>query len=446
MEVRAITKNVRISPQKAGDFSHTIQGKKVMDALAMTELCPRKTARLFAKTLRSALANAENNCELKREDLIVKMAVANPGPNNDACFPSITMVGQIMEAVLSGRYDTHKIAILMTQTGGCCRASNYVGFIRHALDKVDMSYIPVISLNFVGMEKNEGFKIPIKAVFKAVRAIAYGDLLMKCLYRTRPYEKEKGSAEALWKKWRDIAIDNLLGKKGRMSYKKICKGIVQDFDNLPLNEDLIKPRVGVVGEILVKYMPLANNHLVDLLESEGAEVKVPDFLDFFSYSVYNSEYKHKFFGFKATSLLISKIGVRTIERLRSPATKALKKSKRFDAPIDIRQVAKMAKPFLSIGNQYGEGWFLAGEMLELIEHGTPNIVCIQPFACLPNHVVGKGVIKRIRSEYPDSNIVAVDYDPGASEVNQLNRIKLMLSVAKKKIKDDAKIDLEKENV
>lgn len=366
--------------------------------------------------------------------------------NNDACFPSITMVGQIMEAVLSGRYDTHKIAILMTQTGGCCRASNYVGFIRHALDKADMSYIPVISLNFVGMEKNEGFKIPIKAVFKAVRAIAYGDLLMKCLYRTRPYEKEKGSAEALWKKWRDIAIDNLLGKKGRMSYKKICKGIVEDFDNLPLNEDLIKPRVGIVGEILVKYMPLANNHLVDLLESEGAEVKVPDFLDFFSYSVYNSEYKHKFFGFKATSLLISKIGVRTIERLRSPATKALKKSKRFDAPIDIRQVAKMAKPFLSIGNQYGEGWFLAGEMLELIEHGTPNIVCIQPFACLPNHVVGKGVIKRIRSEYPDSNIVAVDYDPGASEVNQLNRIKLMLSVAKKKIKDDAKIDLEKENV
>ena len=231
-----------------------------------------------------------------------------------------------------------------------------------------------------------------------------------------------------------------------MSYKKICKGIVEDFDNLPLNEDLIKPRVGIVGEILVKYTPLANNHLVDLLESEGAEVKVPDFLDFFSYSVYNSEYKHKFFGFKATSLLISKIGVRTIERLRSPATKALKKSKRFDAPIDIRQVAKMAKPFLSIGNQYGEGWFLAGEMLELIEHGTPNIVCIQPFACLPNHVVGKGVIKRIRSEYPDSNIVAVDYDPGASEVNQLNRIKLMLSVAKKKIKDDAKIDLEKENV
>ncbi|MBQ8545651.1 MAG: 2-hydroxyacyl-CoA dehydratase [Clostridia bacterium] len=358
--------------------------------------------------------------------------------NNDACFPSITMVGQIMEAVLSGRYDTHKLAIIMTQTGGCCRASNYVGFIRRALDKVGMSYIPVISLNMSGMEKNEGFKIPLPALFKAVKAVVYGDLMMKCLYRTRPYEKEKGSAEALWQKWKNICVASLLGKKGKMSYKKICRGIVEDFDNLPLNEELKKPRVGIVGEILVKYMPLANNHLVDLLESEGAEVKVPDFLDFFSYCVYNSEYKHKFFGFKLTSLLIAKVGVGAIEKLRSPATKALKRSKHFDAPTDIRKVAKMAKPFLSIGNQYGEGWFLAGEMLELIEQGAPNIVCIQPFACLPNHVVGKGVIKRIRGAHPEANIVAIDYDPGASEVNQLNRIKLMLSVAKKNIKDDEK--------
>ncbi|MBE6663849.1 MAG: 2-hydroxyglutaryl-CoA dehydratase [Ruminococcaceae bacterium] len=356
--------------------------------------------------------------------------------NNDACFPSITMVGQIMEAVLSGKYDTHKLAVLMTQTGGCCRASNYVGFIRRALDKVGMSYIPVISLNLGGIEKNEGFKIPLPALFKAIKAVVYGDLLMKCLYRTRPYEKEKGSANALWQKWKSICVDNLLNKKGKRSYKKICKGIVEDFDTLPINEDVIKPRVGVVGEILVKYMPLANNHLVDLLESEGAEVKVPDFLDFFSYCVYNSEYKHKFFGFKASSLVISKLGVGAIEKLRMPATKALKRSKRFDAPMDIRRVAKMAKPFLSIGNQYGEGWFLCGEMLELIEHGTPNIVCIQPFACLPNHVVGKGVIKRIRIAHPEANIVAVDYDPGASEVNQLNRIKLMLSVARKNIKNE----------
>lgn len=358
--------------------------------------------------------------------------------NNDACFPSITIVGQMMDAVLSGKYDTHKLAILMTQTGGCCRASNYVSFIRRALDKVGMSYIPVISLNMVGLEKNEGFKIPIKGLLGAIRAFIYGDILMKCLYRTRPYEKEKGSAEALRQKWNKICIDELTKKKSKYSYKQICRGIVKDFDNLPLNEDVKKPRVGIVGEILVKYMPLANNNLVSQLESEGAEVFVPDFLDFFNYCVYNSEYKHKFFGFKLTSLLISKIGVRAIEKMRAPAKRALKRSKRFEAPMHITKVAKLAKPFLSIGNQYGEGWFLAGEMIELIKTGVPNIICIQPFACLPNHVVGKGVIKRLRDSYPESNIVAIDYDPSASEVNQLNRIKLMLSVAKKKLENDTK--------
>lgn len=353
--------------------------------------------------------------------------------NNDACFPSISMVGQIMHAVLSGEYDTDRLAIIMTQTGGCCRASNYVSFIRRALDKVNLSHIPVISCNLTGMEKNSGFKIPKRALIGAVKVLVFGDLLMRCLYRTRPYERDMGSAEELYEKWNKICIDNVTNKKGHMSYGKICRGIVADFDNLPLKEGLVKPRVGIVGEILVKYMPLANNHLVELLESEGAEVTVPDMLDFFNYCVYNSEYKHKFFGFKLTSLLIARLGVAVIEAVRGPAKRALNKSKRFDTPMHITKVAKLAKPFLSIGNQYGEGWFLAGEMIELIESGVPNVVCIQPFACLPNHVVGKGVIKRVRSSYPESNIVAIDYDPGASEVNQLNRIKLMLSVAKKKI-------------
>ncbi len=366
--------------------------------------------------------------------------------NNDACFPSITIVGQMMDAVLSGKYDTHKLAILMTQTGGCCRASNYVSFIRRALDKVGMSYIPVISLNTVGLEKNEGFKPPLKGILAGLRAFVYGDLIMKCLYRTRPYEKEKGSAEALRQKWNKICIDELTNKKSKYKYKQICKGIVKDFDSLPLNEDQKKPKVGIVGEILVKYMPLANNNLVAQLENEGAEVIVPDFLDFFNYCVYNSEYKHKFFGFKLTSLLISRIGVRAIERLRLPAKRALKKSKRFHAPMHIAKVAKLAKPFLSIGNQYGEGWFLAGEMIELIKTDVPNIVCIQPFACLPNHVVGKGVIKRLRDSYPESNIVAVDYDPSASEVNQLNRIKLMLSVAKRKLQSEQASEETNENL
>ena len=353
--------------------------------------------------------------------------------NNDACFPSITVVGQIMDAVLSGKYDTHRLAIIMTQTGGCCRASNYVGFIRRALDKVGMSYIPVISLNAVGIEKNEGFKITLPLIMSALKGVILGDLIMRCLYATRPYEKEEDTANALWKKWTDISIELLTAKKTKWTYKKVCRGIVEDFDNLPLIEGLKKPRVGVVGEILVKYMPLANNHLVDLLEKEGAEAVVPDLVDFLNYCIHNSEYKHRFLGFKYTSKLIARLGVDFIEMIRKPAKQALKKSKRFDMPVHIRQVAKMAKPLLSIGNQYGEGWFLTGEMVELIKTGAPNIVCIQPFACLPNHVVGKGVIKLLRKHYPESNIVAVDYDPGASEVNQLNRIKLMLTVAKKNL-------------
>ncbi len=349
--------------------------------------------------------------------------------NNDACFPSITVVGQIMEAVLSGRYDTNKLAIMMSQTGGCCRASNYVGFIRRALDKAGLSHIPVISLSAQGIEKNSGFSPTLPLLLKAVESLVYGDLFMRCLYRVRPYEKIPGSANALHKKWRDIAIESLVDSKSKWTYGKVCRGIVEDFDNLPIDETLKKPKVGIVGEILVKYMPLANNHLVELLEREGAQAVVPDLMDFMNYCLYNGTYTHKFLGTKSD--FISRLGIKAIRLLRKPAFDALEKSKRFEAPMPIEQVAKLAKPFLSIGNQYGEGWFLTGEMAELITTGVPNIVCIQPFACLPNHVVGKGVVKAMKKAYPQSNIVAVDYDPGASEVNQLNRIKLMLSSAQK---------------
>ncbi len=349
--------------------------------------------------------------------------------NNDACFPSITVVGQIMDAVLSGRYDTNRLAVIMTQTGGCCRASNYVGFIRRALDKANLSHIPVISLNANGMETNPGFQIPSGLLLAAAKALVYGDLFMRCLYRVRPYELTAGSANALHQKWQAICVDSLVN--GKSSYAKVCKGIVDAFDSLPIDETLRKPRVGVVGEILVKYMPLANNHLVELLEREGAEAVVPDLMDFMNYSVYNGEYRHAFLGERWTSAASAKLAVNAIRLLRKPALEALKNSRRFEPPMAIEQVAELAKPFLSLGNQYGEGWFLTGEMVELITSGTPNIVCIQPFACLPNHVVGKGVIKALRKAYPQANIVAVDYDPGASEVNQLNRIKLMLSAAKK---------------
>ena len=347
--------------------------------------------------------------------------------NNDACFPSITVVGQIMEAVLSGRYDTNKLAIIMTQTGGCCRASNYVGFIRRALDKAGMSHIPVISLSAQGLEKNSGFRLPLPLLYRSAQAVVYGDLLMRCLYRVRPYEAEPGSANRLYRRWNDIAIESLTTKSS-WTYRKVCAGIVEEFDRLPLLPGKRKPRVGVVGEILVKYMPLANNRLVELLERENAEAVVPDLMDFMNYSLYNATYKHEFLGKKSD--FVSRVGLQAIRALRKPAMDALGKSHRFDVPLPIEQVAKLARPFLSIGNQYGEGWFLTGEMAELIGTGVPNIVCIQPFACLPNHVVGKGVIKALKKAYPQANIVAVDYDPGASEVNQLNRIKLMLSAAR----------------
>lgn len=261
--------------------------------------------------------------------------------------------------------------------------------------------------------------------------MVYGDLFMRCLYRVRPYERVPGSADALHKSWEQIAIDSLT-KKGGQSYSAVCRGIVAAFDALEIDETLRKPRVGIVGEILVKYMPLANNHLVELLEREGAEAVVPDLMDFMNYSLYNGTYKHEFLGIRSD--LASRAGVRLIYALRRPALSALEKSRRFDAPMSIERVAQLARPFLSIGNQYGEGWFLTGEMAELIESGVPNIVCIQPFACLPNHVVGKGTIKVLKKAYPSANIVAVDYDPGASEVNQLNRIKLMLSAANKNLR------------
>ena len=359
--------------------------------------------------------------------------------NNDACFPAMTVVGQIMEAVLSGQYDTDRLAIIMSQTGGCCRASNYVSFIRRALDKAELSQIPVISLNANGMEKNEGFALSPAFILDMARAVVYGDLFLRCLYRVRPYERKPGSANALHRSLRDRCIASLTGKSNER-YGNLCREIVQQFDHLPVNETLRKPRVGVVGEILVKYMPLANNNLVELLEREGAEAVVPDLMDFLNYCIYNNDYKHRFLGKPWTSSAVALLGVKAIRALRAPALRALEESRRFKPPMKIEEIADLAKPFLSLGNQYGEGWFLTGEMAELLTEGVDNIICIQPFACLPNHVVGKGVIKKLRRSYPRANIAAVDYDPGASEVNQLNRIKLMLSEAKRKTAQFGKTD------
>ena len=353
--------------------------------------------------------------------------------NNDACYPSLIVIGQIMSAVLSGEYDLDKTAIIITQTGGGCRASNYIGFIRRSLEKCGLGHIPVISLNMVGLEKNPGFKFTPQLIQRGLYALEFGDLFLRCLYRMRPYEATPGSANDLHEAWKQKCIDFLTQDKKFLShgqYRKMCREIVHDFDNLPIT-DVKKPRVGVVGEILVKFHPVANNYLVDLLESEGAEAVVPDLTDFILYCCYNTNFKADYLGDSDKTRKLNNLLIKFFEWMRKDARKALEKSKHFEPTAYIWDLADKASEIVSIGNQTGEGWFLTGEMLELIEQGAPNIVCTQPFACLPNHIVGKGVIKELRRKHPEANIVAIDYDPGASEVNQLNRIKLMLSTASK---------------
>ena len=401
-----------------------------------TILCPQMSP-LHFELLETAFNASGYNLELLRNDNKNAVDIGLKYVNNDACYPSLMVVGQIMDAVLSGDYDMDKTAILISQTGGGCRASNYIGFIRRALEKAGYSHVPVISINLSGLEKNPGFKISLPFIMRGMYAVVFGDIFMRCIYRMRPYEKESGATNALHQKWLKKCQTFIASKHpSYWKFNKMCRQIIQDFDQLPLL-NIQKPRVGVVGEILVKFMPAANNYLVELLEKEGAEAVVPDLLDFLLYSFYNTNFKAAELGMKKSSARIANLGIRVLEQFRKVAAAELKKSKHFIPPAHIADLAKYAEPIVSIGNQTGEGWFLTGEMLELIHTGTDNIVCTQPFGCLPNHVVGKGVIKELRHQYPLSNIVAIDYDPGASEVNQLNRIKLMLSTAVKNMTAEA---------
>lgn len=347
--------------------------------------------------------------------------------NNDACYPSIIVVGQFINALKSGKYDLNNTSVLMTQTGGVCRASNYIGFIRKALKDAGFGHIPVISVSPNGMESNPGFTYSMELASKGVMAIMYGDLLMRVLYRARPYEKIAGSANLLYEKWMERCIESVkIGDK--KVYKKNIEQIVADFDNLEIR-DIKKPKVGIVGEILVKYHPTANNDIVDILEKEGAEVVVPDLTDFLMYCCYNETFKYKRLSKARLNKFVGDVAIMYLNHYRKHLVRALKKSKRFYPPMTINDLANLVTPEISLGNQAGEGWLLTAEMVELIESGAENIVCVQPFGCLPNHVTGKGMIKAIKAKYPKANIVAIDYDPGASEVNQLNRLKLMLSTA-----------------
>ena len=356
--------------------------------------------------------------------------------NNDACYPSILIVGQFMKALHSGKYDPHRIAFFITQTGGGCRASNYIGFIRRALRNEGYPDIPVISISAQMFEKNPGWKPTLGMGSRALQAFVYGDVLMRCLYATRPYEAVKGSANELYEKWNEKCKE-LLDNGSMSKFRFACRDIIKDFDNLPRIEGLKKTKVGVVGEILVKFLPSANNHVVDLLEREGAEAVVPDLLDFFLYSLYNSNFKAEYLGKKKSTAFLSNRAIDLFEHYRAAARKGFEESVHFEPPRHITELAEFAEPIVSIGNQTGEGWFLTGEIVELIKEGVNNVICTQPFGCLPNHVVGKGVIKKVREMYPGSNIMPVDYDSGASEVNQLNRIKLLLATANNEFVDSS---------
>lgn len=347
--------------------------------------------------------------------------------NNDACYPAIIVVGQMIEALQSGKYDLHKVALAITQTGGGCRATNYIGFIRRAMNDAGFSHIPIIAISVQGFEKNPGFTYSIPLLSRIARAICLGDLLMRVIYRTRPYEATPGAVNALHRKYAERIKTELKNMNGRR-YKKLIQDIVNDFDTIPLRH-VHKARIGVVGEILVKFHPTANNDIFNTIEAEGAECVVPDLLDFMFYSVYGGHVRHKLLGAKKQKALFADLAIWLLEQFRKPCKKALKKSSRFIPPASIYELVEGVDGIVQTGNIMGEGWFLTAEMVELINSGVPNIACIQPFACLPNHVTGKGMIKELRRRYPDANIAPIDYDPGASEVNQLNRLKLLLSTA-----------------
>ena len=404
-----------------------------------TLLCPQMSPIHF-ELIEPAIRSFGYNLVVLQNDDKTAVDTGLKYVNNDACYPSLIVIGQIMDALLSGKYDLDHTAVLMSQTGGGCRASNYIGFIRRALEKAGMAQIPVISINANGMETNPGFTYTPAMLVKALQAVVYGDVFMRVLYATRPYEAVPGSANALHEKWKKICVKALSTKSaGMMTFVKNIRGIIHDFDNLE-RTNVHKPKVGIVGEILVKFSPTANNHIVELLESEGAEAVMPDLMDFLLYCFYNSNFKADNLGMKRSTAHLCNMAISLLEYMRKAARIALEKSTHFTPPSRIKELAVMANGFVSLGNQTGEGWFLTGEMLELIKSGVNNIVCVQPFGCLPNHIVGKGVIKELRYANPKANIIAVDYDPGASEVNQLNRIKLMLSTAQKNLEKEEYVD------
>lgn len=346
--------------------------------------------------------------------------------NNDACYPAIIVVGQLMSALLSGKYDINKTAVIISQTGGGCRATNYIGYLRKALIDAGMKQVPILSLNASDMERQPGFKLTKSFLHRMIQAVVYGDALMQCVLATRPYEINPGSTDALCDYWVKKLRERIT-KVNIFQYSKYIKNIIEDFDNLPVDKFKPKPRVGVVGEIYVKFHPSANNHINELIEKEGGEVVTSGLLDFFLYCAMDSTYRAKHLDGTWLSGFFGSLAREALELYRLPYAKAVAASKHFDPLQRMTKVAKEAAHYIDLGNQCGEGWFLTGDMIDLIEKGAKQVVCLQPFGCLPNHVSGKGMVKTLSEAYPDVRIAAIDYDPGSSAVNQANRLKLLLA-------------------
>ena len=358
--------------------------------------------------------------------------------HNDACYPAIMTLGQIITALKSGKYDLNHTSVMISQTGGCCRATNYIGMIRKALDDANMSQVPILSLNMKGMNKQPGFQPHIGFWHRLVMGMIYGDTLQQVLYRTRPYEKVKGTAEALFHKWQNKCMEDLK-KADRSTFVQNIRNMVAEFDRIDMTDEQ-KPRIGLVGEIYVKFHPIANNHIVKMIEEEGGEIIVSGLADFFFYGLLDDQFRHRYLSGSWWSSFKSKSFVKLLEWYRKPYREAVKKSRHFDPITSIYDIADEAKKFMSLGHEAGEGWFLTGDMIDLIKRGAKNIVCLQPWACLPNHVTGKGMIKTLKEAFPQTNIVAIDYDPSASSVNQTNRLKLMLTTTFEAIREQPEPD------
>ena len=444
----SMNKREKDKVEERGDGDYTAKKKIFTKDMRDYKILIPQMAPIHFELIETAVKSCGYNVELLRNCTDHTVETGLKYVNNDACYPSILVTGQMIEALESGKYDLNKTALIMSQTGGGCRATNYIGFIRKALKDAGFADIPVISFNVVGMEKMPGFKITPKLIEKLLKVVVYGDLLQKMLTKNRAYEVHKGETQKLFDTWME-KCKKLLEHSSMAEFKQSIYDMVDDFEKIELDTSVEKPKVGIVGEVLIKYHPFGNNFVADKLEQEGAEVILPDFMGFvkfmathkitFNTLIKTDKYKSKIF----------KLAIKLIDILEKDERIALANSKKgYLQPCDIWELETKVKDILSIGNQTGEGWFLTAEMIEYIEHGIPNIVCVQPFACLPNHVVGKGVIKTIRDKYPYANISPIDYDPGASEANQTNRIKLLMAVAKDNlhIQRKEKIATEKENL